>query len=68
MATQKTVTGDEWLAARLGLLEQEKALTRQRDAVSRARRALPRVRVDKDYVFQGMAIWRLRICLTGAVS
>jgi predicted dithiol-disulfide oxidoreductase (DUF899 family) len=53
MAIQKTVTRDEWLAARLELLEQEKALTRQRDAVSRARRALPRVRLDKDYVFQG---------------
>ena len=53
MATPKTVTRDDWLAARLDLLEQEKALTRQRDAVSRARQALPRVRIDKEYVFQG---------------
>ena len=53
MAIQKTVSREDWLAARLALLEQEKALTRQRDAVSRARRELPRVRVDKDYVFQG---------------
>jgi predicted dithiol-disulfide oxidoreductase (DUF899 family) len=52
MATQKTVTREDWLAARLDLLEQEKALTRQRDAVTRARQALPRVRVDQDYVFQ----------------
>ena len=52
MTIQKTVTRDEWLAARLELLEQEKALTRQRDAVTRARRELPRVRVDKDYFFQ----------------
>lgn len=53
MANQKTATRDEWLAARLDLLEQEKALTRQRDAVARARRDLPRVPVDKDYVFEG---------------
>jgi len=48
---QKTVARDKWLAARLALLDQEKALTRQRDAVARARRELPRVRTDKNYVF-----------------
>jgi predicted dithiol-disulfide oxidoreductase (DUF899 family) len=53
MAIQKTVSREDWLAARLKLLEQEKALTGQRDAVSRARQELPRVRIDKDYVFQG---------------
>lgn len=47
------VTREEWLRERLALLEQEKALTRQRDAVNRARRALPAVRVEKDYVFEG---------------
>jgi predicted dithiol-disulfide oxidoreductase (DUF899 family) len=52
MAQPKTVSRDEWLAARLDLLEQEKALSRQRDAVARARRQLPRVRIDKDYGFQ----------------
>jgi predicted dithiol-disulfide oxidoreductase (DUF899 family) len=53
MNTPKTITRDAWLKARLALLEQEKALTRQRDVVAEARRALPRVRVDKDYVFLG---------------
>lgn len=52
MTLQKTVKSEEWLAARLTLLEQEKALTRQRDAVAQARRELPRVLIDKDYVFQ----------------
>ena len=45
------VSQEEWLAARRALLEQEKALTRQRDAVSAARRALPWLRVEKNYVF-----------------
>jgi len=52
MANQTTVTREEWLAVRLDLLKQEKALTRQRDEVPRARRALPRVKIEKDYVFQ----------------
>jgi predicted dithiol-disulfide oxidoreductase (DUF899 family) len=33
------------------LLAKEKLLTRQRDAVSAARRALPWVKVEKEYVF-----------------
>jgi predicted dithiol-disulfide oxidoreductase (DUF899 family) len=33
-------------------LEQEKALSRQRDAVAAARRALPRVKVEQDYRFE----------------
>lgn len=44
---------EDWLARRLELLEQEKALTRQRDALNAARRRLPMVEVDKNYVFQG---------------
>ena len=47
------VSRDEWTAARLELLAQEKELTRMRDEVSRRRRALPWVRIDKDYVFEG---------------
>jgi predicted dithiol-disulfide oxidoreductase (DUF899 family) len=42
-----------WLAAREELLRQEKAFTRQRDELSRQRRALPWVRLDQDYVFDG---------------
>jgi predicted dithiol-disulfide oxidoreductase (DUF899 family) len=49
--SQLTVSKDEWIVARKALLTQEKALTRQRDALSAARRALPRIRIDKEYVF-----------------
>jgi hypothetical protein len=45
------VSRDEWLAARLALLAQEKELTRTRDELSRVRRVLPRVRVDKNDTF-----------------
>ena len=47
----KLLTRAEWLAARLDLLEAEKALTRQSDEVARRRQALPWVRIDKEYVF-----------------
>ena len=42
---------EAWLAARLDLLKREKALTRERDAIAAARRALSSVRVEKDYRF-----------------
>lgn len=42
-----------WLAERKQLLEQEKALTRQYDAVSAQRRRMPMVKLEKDYVFHG---------------
>jgi len=45
------VSRDRWLAERLALLTREKALMRQQDQIARERRALPWVRVDKDYVF-----------------
>jgi len=45
------VSPAEWLAARIELLAKEKELTRARDALNAARRALPWVRVEKDYVF-----------------
>jgi predicted dithiol-disulfide oxidoreductase (DUF899 family) len=44
-------TRDEWRAARLELLEAEKALTRRGDEVARQRQQLPWVRVDKEYRF-----------------
>jgi predicted dithiol-disulfide oxidoreductase (DUF899 family) len=52
MGTQKTGTREEWLKARLELLEAEKALTRQGDEVARQRQALPWVRLDKTYRFE----------------
>lgn len=49
----KTASRSEWLAARKALLEREKRLMREADALSAERRALPMVRIDKDYVFEG---------------
>jgi predicted dithiol-disulfide oxidoreductase (DUF899 family) len=51
MSHSKVVSRDEWLAARKELLAKEKAHTRERDELSRQRRALPWVRVEKEYVF-----------------
>jgi predicted dithiol-disulfide oxidoreductase (DUF899 family) len=44
-------TRAEWLAARKDLLVKEKELTRARDALAAERRALPWVKVEKNYVF-----------------
>jgi predicted dithiol-disulfide oxidoreductase (DUF899 family) len=52
MTNQKTGTRDEWLAARLELLEEEKELTRRSDALARRRQELPWVRIDKEYRFE----------------
>src|SRR5271166_6772036 len=52
MTSHKTGTREEWLAARIELLEAEKELTRRSDEVARQRRELPWVRVDKDYRFE----------------
>ena len=49
------VSRDEWLEARKTLLAKEKLLTRIRDELAEERRALPWVRVEKDYVFHGPA-------------
>jgi predicted dithiol-disulfide oxidoreductase (DUF899 family) len=46
------VSREDWLAARRALLEKEKAQTRMRDALAAERRALPWVRVEKEYVFE----------------
>jgi predicted dithiol-disulfide oxidoreductase (DUF899 family) len=47
------VSRAEWLAARKELLRKEKALTRVRDQVSAERRALPWVKIEKNYLFEG---------------
>ena len=49
----RLVSEAEWLVARKDLLTREKELTRLRDEVSRHRRELPWVKVDKEYVFDG---------------
>jgi predicted dithiol-disulfide oxidoreductase (DUF899 family) len=51
--SHQIVSFDEWIAARSDLLRKEKELTRARDALNAARRELPWVRVEKEYVFDG---------------
>jgi predicted dithiol-disulfide oxidoreductase (DUF899 family) len=53
MPNHDVVSRAEWLSARKELLEKEKRLTRLRDDLSRERRALPWVKVDTKYVFEG---------------
>ena len=50
---REIVSEAEWLVARKDLLTREKEFTRQCDALSAARRSLPMVKIDKDYVFEG---------------
>ena len=45
------VSRDEWLKARIALLEDEKELTRRGDALAERRQDLPWVRIDKAYRF-----------------
>jgi predicted dithiol-disulfide oxidoreductase (DUF899 family) len=49
MTKHRTGTREEWLAARLELLEAEKTLTRRGDELARQRQELPWVRIDKEY-------------------
>jgi predicted dithiol-disulfide oxidoreductase (DUF899 family) len=51
MTAHRTGTREQWLAARLELLEAEKELTRRGDDLARRRRQLPWVPVEKEYVF-----------------
>jgi predicted dithiol-disulfide oxidoreductase (DUF899 family) len=52
MTEHKTGTRAEWLAARLELLDAEKALTRRSDELARQRQELPWVRIDQEYRFE----------------
>ena len=53
MPTHEVVSHEHWVEARRALLAKEKEFTRQRDALSRARRELPWERVETAYVFEG---------------
>ena len=53
MMQHQIVTHDQWIAARKELLAREKEFTRLRDQLSAERRALPWVKVEKTYVFDG---------------
>jgi predicted dithiol-disulfide oxidoreductase (DUF899 family) len=52
MTTHTTGTREQWLAARLALLKEEKELTRRSDELARRRQELPWVRIDKEYRFE----------------
>src|ERR1035438_1442432 len=49
----RVVSREEWLAARKEMLAKEKEHTRAHDALNAKRRALPWVKVEKNYVFDG---------------
>jgi predicted dithiol-disulfide oxidoreductase (DUF899 family) len=53
IAHPRVVSRETWLEARKSLLADEKALTKQHDAVNAARRRLPMVKVEKTYTFEG---------------
>ena len=53
MSLPQVVSRTEWTEARRRLLDEEKKLTRQRDALNAERRRLPMVRVETDFVFTG---------------
>ena len=53
MHDHKVVSREAWLVARKKHLAKEKEFTRLRDQLSQERRALPWVKVEKEYVFDG---------------
>lgn len=53
MKPNKVVSQQDWVEARRALLAEEKAFTRERDALSARRRDLPWMKLEKDYRFEG---------------
>jgi predicted dithiol-disulfide oxidoreductase (DUF899 family) len=53
MPQHRIVSREEWLEARKAHLDSEKKFTAARDALSKQRRELPWVKVDKTYAFEG---------------
>jgi len=53
MQPHKIVSKEEWIEARKAHMAHEKQFTKARDALSEERRALPWVKVDKTYAFDG---------------
>jgi len=51
MPNHTVVSNEKWLKARKTLLAKERELTHLRDEVSRERRELPWVKVEKNYIF-----------------
>ena len=55
MTAQKIVTRAQWIASRKELLVKEKEFTRLRDQLSKERRELPVVKVEKEYMFDTLS-------------
>lgn len=55
MIQHRIVSREEWIAARKAHMAHEKELMRARDRLNEERRALPWVKVDKSYVFDGLS-------------
>jgi predicted dithiol-disulfide oxidoreductase (DUF899 family) len=55
IAQKKVVSREEWLEARKELLAREKEFTRQQDAFRAQQRALPWVKIEKEYPFDSTA-------------
>lgn len=53
MKASNVKSREDWLAARVALLEKEKKLTRLNDELTRERQALPWVKITEDYKFDG---------------
>ena len=53
MQPHSIVSREEWIAARKAHLAHEKEYTRARERLAEERRALPWVKVDKEYLFDG---------------
>lgn len=53
MQQHKVVSREDWIEARKVHMAHEKEFTRARDRLAEERRALPWVKVEKDYVFDG---------------
>ena len=57
----RVASSEEWLEARKAFLAKEKEFTRLRDELSRERRDLPWLAVEKDYVFDAPEIGRAHV-------
>src|SRR4029450_4649754 len=51
LSDHEIVSRADWLVGRKDLLKRRKELTRLRDQLSAQRRALPWVKIDKEYIF-----------------
>ena len=68
MQPHTVVSREEWIAARKAHLAHEKEYTKARERLAEERRALPWVKVDKDYSTGLMERHRSVICSRDAAS